>query len=128
MDAGMEPPIRAGKARPWQRTDPCSNASSDRERVEKLHPGTGEIMTIARHHRQVMQHRDSSDLLVNGILRMGNPETPPHLGSFSIEIKNPVSKVLQHLSKPGLQQTGLRLIAPMPNQINTASQLTDRDR
>ena len=85
-------------------------------------------MTVARHHRQVMQQRDSSDLLVNGILRMKNPETPPHLGSISIEIKNPVSKVLQHLSKPGLQQTGLRLIAPMPNQINTASQLTDRDR
>lgn len=42
--------------------------SATGERIQQTNPGVGEIHHIACHHRQVMQHRDGSDLFVYGVL------------------------------------------------------------
>jgi hypothetical protein len=42
--------------------------SATGEWIQKANPGVGEIHHIACHHRQLMQHRDGSDLFVYGVL------------------------------------------------------------
>ena len=75
-----------------------------------------------------MQQLHSSNLLIDRFVRVEYPQASLHLCCFIIESKNPMPKVLQHLSKPDLQQCCLHLIAPMSNQMKTTSQLTDGDR
>lgn len=42
--------------------------SATGEWIQQANPGVGEIHHIACHHRQLMQHRDGSNLFINGVL------------------------------------------------------------
>lgn len=65
-----------------------------------------------RLRREVMQQGDGGDLLVDGVVGIGHPQSPPDLGRIAIEI----------------QQLGLRVITPVADQLHDAAQLTDGDR
>ena len=44
-----------------------SSANPVLKRVQSLHPTTGEVVSVAGHHREIVQHRDGGDLLVGGV-------------------------------------------------------------
>ena len=44
-----------------------------------------------------MQQRNGSDLLVDAMMRIPHPQTPPHLGSITIKTEHTVAIVDQHL-------------------------------
>ena len=94
--------------------------------IQQGYPAVSEIVCVSCHDRQVMQQGDGSDLFVDPMLRIRHPQPPPQLGSIAIQAENTIALAEQHLLQPLLQKLGLLLITPMPDQLNTTPQLTDR--
>ena len=98
------------------------------KRIEHAHPTASEATGVARHHGEIVQQGDGGDLLVDGVVGSGHPQSPPDLGCIALEVEHPVAVGLQPISEPLLQQLGLRMAAPVADQLHAAAQRTDADR
>lgn len=92
--------------------------SATGERIQQANPGVGEIHHIACHHRQLMQHRDGSDLFINGVLGIRYTQTAPDLSSIAIQCQYPIAVIVQHLIKPLFKHSSLLTITTMANQLH----------
>jgi len=64
----------------------------------KRRSAVGEVIDVARHHGEIVQQGDGSDLLVNSVVRIGHPQSPPNLGRIAIKVQHPIAVGLQYLS------------------------------
>ena len=63
--------------------------------IQQSYPAVSEIACVAGYHREVMQERNGSNLLVDPMLRIRNPQPPPQLGSIAIQAENTIAIVEQ---------------------------------
>jgi hypothetical protein len=82
------------------------------KRIQQPHPAAGEVIDVACHHGEIMQKSDGSDLLVDGAVGIGHPQSPPNLGCIAIKVQHPIAVGLPYLSQPLLQQLSLRVLPP----------------
>ena len=68
------------------------------KRIEQPHPAASEVINVARHHGEIAQQGDGSDLLIDGVVGIGHPQSPPNLGRIPIKVQHPMAVGLQHLS------------------------------
>jgi hypothetical protein len=74
-----------------------------------------------------MQEGDGGDLLIDGVVGIRHPQTPPELSRISIEHQHPLAVVLEHLPKPVFEQISLFEVASMADEIHAAA-LSPRPR
>jgi hypothetical protein len=75
-----------------------------------------------------VKQRRRRDLLVDGVLVVRGPQRAPQLGRVGVETQHTIRVLLEQAFEPAFQAPGLSPIAPMTNQLDTASQLTHRNR
>ena len=73
------------------------------KQIEQPHPAASEVIDVARHHGEVVQQGDGSDLFVDGAVGIGHPQSPPDLGHIAIEIQHSIDVGLRHINEPLLQ-------------------------
>jgi len=59
---------------------------------------------------------------------VGYPQPSPQLGANAAEQQNPIAVVVQQLQQPVLQSFSLGSVAPVADQIHSATQFADADR
>ena len=72
--------------------------STSLKRIQQPHSAAGEVIDVARHHGEIVQQGDGSDLLINGVVVIGHPQSPPNLGCIAIKVEHPIAVGLQYLS------------------------------
>ncbi len=72
--------------------------SMNLKRIQQPDSAAGEVIDVARHYGEIVQQGDGSDLLINGVVVIGHPQSPPNLGRIAIKVEHPIAVSLQYLS------------------------------
>src|ERR1700722_1569586 len=95
--------------------------------IEEPRAGWREVIRIPGHHREIMNERRGCNLLVERILRIWYPQSPPDVCRLLVEGQNRLGIDRRHLFEPAAETLCLRVIPSMPDALHTLPQLSDRD-
>ena len=104
---------------------PYSPPCSDRKGFFSLTPKPFKIRDIAGRQREIVDEGNRGNLLVERVVRIGDPETAPDLCGVRVEGENAVAELLDDAFEPRLEALRLIGVAATADEFHPAPHFAD---